>query len=160
ILSIPVALGCALFPQIGVAFFSRESFRPAEDNLRVMAFMVALVYFSMPLGSCLLAAGKQKMWSLVQCLCVVVSLVLNPLLVPFFQGRMGNGGVGLGVASVISEALMIGFGIALVPRGVIDRRLTRLIGLTLVAGAAMAGAAFLAKSLTVFVAAPLSLAVY
>jgi O-antigen/teichoic acid export membrane protein len=134
LLAVPVALGCALYPEIGVALFSRESFRPSEDNLRVMALYLALVYFTMPLGTCIMAAGKERAWSAVQCLCVVTSLMLDPLLVPVFQRRTGNGGLGLCVAAGISEAIMIGFGVALAPMGIFDRRLRRLIWLTLVSG--------------------------
>jgi O-antigen/teichoic acid export membrane protein len=160
LLAAPVALGCALFPEIGVALFSRKSFRPAEDNLRIMSLLVALVYFSMPLGTAILAAGKQRAWSLVQFLCVVVSVVLDPLLVPWFQHRTGNGGLGLCVASVVSEAVMIGFGIALVPKGIFDRKLTRLLFLTALAGAGMVVAAQIFNPLGPVIAAPLSIACY
>jgi len=160
VLMVPVALGCALYPEIGVALFSRHSFRPAEDNLRVMAVFLALVYFSMPLGTAILAAGKQRAWSMVQCLCVVASLVLDPLLVPVFQRRTGNGGLGLCVAAGISEAIMVAFAVALAPSGVFDGRLRRLILLTLVSGAAMVLAAQIVKPLGPYIASPLALLAY
>jgi O-antigen/teichoic acid export membrane protein len=160
LLAVPVALGCGLFPELGVALFSRGSFRPAEDNLRIMAVFVALVYFSMPLGTTILAAGKQRAWGLVQCLCVAASLVLDPILVPIFQRQSGNGGLGLCVAAVISEAMMIACGVALVPKGIFDGRLRRVMALTVVAGTGMAVTALLAKSWGPVVAAPLSLLAY
>jgi O-antigen/teichoic acid export membrane protein len=160
LLAIPAALGCGLYPEIGVALFSRASFRPAEDNLRIMAVLVALVYFTMPLGTAIMAAGRQRAWSLVQCLCVLTSLVLDPLLVPIFQSRTGNGGLGLSVAAVISEAIVIGCGVALIPRGVFDRKLVRVIMLSLVSGAAMMITARIARPLTPFLGAPLSLLAY
>ena len=160
LLAIPAAIGCGLYPEVGVALFSRESFRPAEDNLRIMSLFVALVYFSMPLGSAVMAAGKQRAWSAVQCLCVAISLALDPLLVPVFQSRTGNGGMGLCAASVISETVMIGFGAALVPSGVLDRRLRNVIILALVSGAAMMLMAWITKPLTPFLGAPLSLLAY
>jgi O-antigen/teichoic acid export membrane protein len=160
LLAIPAAIGCGLYPEIGVALFSRESFRPAEDNLRMMSVFVALVYFSIPLGTAIMAAGRQRAWSGVQCLCVATSLVLDPLLVPVFQSRTGNGGVGLCVASIISEVLMIGCGMALVPRGVVDRKFGRVLVLALVSGAAMILVARLARPLTPFLGAPVSLLAY
>jgi O-antigen/teichoic acid export membrane protein len=160
LLAVPIALGCGLYPQIGVALFSRQYFRPAEDNLRIMAILVALVYFSMPLGICIMAAGRQRAWGLVQCLCVAVSLVFDPLLVPVFQRRTGNGGLGLCIAAVMSEAVMIACGVALAPSGVFDRGLRRLLGLTLVSGAAMMVTAQIAKPLWPVIAAPLSLLAY
>jgi O-antigen/teichoic acid export membrane protein len=160
LLAVPVALGCGLFPEIGVALFSRGSFRPAEDNLRIMAVFVALVYFSMPLGTTILAAGKQRAWGFVQCICVAASVVLDPILVPIFQRQTGNGGLGLCVAAVVSEALMIVCGVALVPKGVFDGKLRRVMALTAVSGIGMLVTARLAQPLGPIAAAPLSFVAY
>ncbi len=160
LLVVPVALGCGLYPELGVAIFDRKSFGPAQDNLRILALYLPLLYISMPLGTCILAAGKQREWSVVQSLCVVVSLVLDPLLVPWFQRRTGNGGIGLWVAAVVSEVFVIACGIALAPRGIFDRRFARSVLLALLSGAAMALAAQLLKSINPFVAAPFAVAAY
>jgi O-antigen/teichoic acid export membrane protein len=160
LLAVPVSLACGLFPQVGVSLYSRESFGPAEDNLRIMAFLIFPVYFSMPLGTCILAAGRQRAWSMVQFGCVIGSLLLDPWLVPYFQQRFGNGGLGVCLTGAICEVFMISAGIALAPPGVFDARLRRYILLTLVAGAAMAGTAYVAHALPVLVAAALSFAAY
>jgi O-antigen/teichoic acid export membrane protein len=160
-LVIPVALGCALYPDIGIAIFSRKSFGPAENNLRVLSMFLLLVYFTMPLGTCILAAGKQRQWSLVQSLCVLVSLALDPLLVPWFQRHDGNGGLGICVASVVSEVVVVACGVWLAPRGVFDRRFAKSIFLAGLSGAAMALAARLLKPfLPALVAAPIAVASY
>ena len=156
----PVALGCAFFPQVGVALFSRQMFRPAEANLRVMAAFIPLVYLSMPLGTTIMAAGRQRAWSVVQCLAVGVSVVLDPLLVPVFQHRYGNGGLGLCIASVVSELVMVAFGFALLPRGVLDRGLVRLSGSIAVSGLAFAATAWIANGLPAVVAAGVASAAY
>lgn len=156
----PIAIGTGLFPEIGVALFSRESFRPAEDNLRILSVLIFLVYLTMPIGSSVLAAGKQRVWALVQFLCVLISLVVDPWLVPIFQQRYGNGGLGLCIAAVLSETVMVSFGIALLPAGVFDRKLRRVILLTFISGSAMILAALLARPLGSLVAAGLAVATY
>lgn len=160
LLVVPVALGCALFPDIGAVIFGRQAFGRADDDLRILAIFLFLLYFSMPLGTAVLASGKRKAWSVVQSLCVAVSAILDPLLVPWFQRRTSNGALGLCTATVVSEAIVVGCGIALAPRGVFDRRLVRSILLAVVAGGAMAATARLARPLTSFVAAPISVLVY
>jgi O-antigen/teichoic acid export membrane protein len=160
LLAVPVAAGCGLYPELGVAIFSRKAFGAAEDNLRILSVFLFLVYFSMPLGTCILAAGKQRAWSIVQCLCVVVSLILDPLLVPWFQTHYANGGLGLCTAAVASETLVVVCGIALMPRGVFDRPLVRSILLAILSGAGMAIVAWLAKPITPWLAAPLALLAY
>ena len=156
----PIAIGTGLFPDIGVALFSRESFRPAEDNLRIFSVLIFLVYLTMPIGSAVLASGRQRLWVLVQCLCVVTSLVVDPWLVPIFQQRYGNGGLGLCIAAVLSEAVMVSFGIALLPAGVFDRKLRRTLLLTFTSGSAMIVAAVLARPLGSLIAATLAVATY
>ena len=160
VLVVPVAVGCALFPEVGIAIFSRNAFGPACDDLRVLSIFVLLVYFTMTLGTCLLAAGRQRLWALIQCLCVAVSAALDPLLVPWFQTKMGNGGLGTCVSSVASEICMTAAGIWLTPRGIFDRTLLRQLGLAIVAGGAMATVGIFLRGLSPFVAAPISAIAY
>lgn len=161
LLAVPFAVGCGLYPEIGVALFSRNSFREAEDNLRILSVFLFLVYFSMPLGTCILAAGKHRASSIVQGLCVVVSAILDPILIPLFQKHSNNGGLGLCVAAVISETLVIICGIALAPRGIFDRSLMKSLALSLASGGLMALVArLLHPFLPPIVAAPLAIVVY
>jgi len=160
LLVVPVALGCFLYPDLGIRIFNRDSFAPAEDNLRVLSLLIFLAYFSMPISSALLAAGRQRPWAAVQLLCVLVSLVADPLLVPWFQCRAGNGGLGVCLASVLSEVLMVSAGVALLPRGVVDRALALRLLRALLAGGAMGALARLLASLTPWLAAPLSVLSY
>jgi O-antigen/teichoic acid export membrane protein len=160
LLVIPVALGCGLYPEIGVAIFSKKAFGPAADNLRVLAVFLFLVYFTMPIGTCVLACGKQRAWSAVQSICVVVSFALDPLLIPWFQNRFKNGGLGPSVASVVSELIVVACGLLLMPRGIIDKRLRRTWLMTLIAGGAMVGIASVLRSLSPFVAAPVTISAY
>jgi O-antigen/teichoic acid export membrane protein len=157
---IPIALGGALYPDIGVSFFSREKFGAAEINLRILSVFLFLVYFSMPLGTCILASGKQRAWSAVQALCIVVSLVGDPLLIPYFQDNYKNGSLGLCVAAVISEVLVTAWGIWLAPKGLFDRELGRTLLLTLVAGGVMMAIAILLRGLNSFIAAPFAVLGY
>jgi O-antigen/teichoic acid export membrane protein len=156
----PAALGCALYPDLGIRVYNRVSFGPAEDDLRVMSMLILLVYFSMMLGASLAASGRQRAWAIAQSMCLVVSLVLDPLLIPWFQSHRSNGGLGVCVSGVVSEVLMLAAGVWLAPRGLIDRTLVRTFGLTVVSGLAMAGVARLLHGITPFVAAPLALMAY
>ena len=156
VLVVPIALGCFLYPELGVRLFNRDSFGPAEDNLRILSLLILLCYFSMPISSSLVAAGRQRPWAAIQLLCVVVSLVADPILVPWFQARTGNGGLGVCVSAVLSEVLMVGAGIAMLPRGIIDRALGRRLLLAACAGAAMWLVARLLGGITPWLAAPLS----
>jgi O-antigen/teichoic acid export membrane protein len=160
LLVVPIALGCLLYPDLGIALYDRTSFRPAEDNLRVLSLFVFLLYFTMPLGTCILAAGRQRAWTFVQSSCVIISLVLDPLLVPWFQQRTGNGGLGICAAAVLSEIIVLSCGLTLVPRGIFDRRFWRSLLPVFLSGLAMVVVARVLKSLTSFVAAPVAVTAY
>jgi O-antigen/teichoic acid export membrane protein len=160
LLAIPAAVGTGLFPELGVAIFGTKEFAGAADHLRLMSVFVFLVYFSMPLGTSILAANKQKAWALVQCVCILVGVVGNPLLIPYFQTRMKNGAIGTCVTLVIAEAVVVGCGVALAPRGLFDRGFFKSMSLSVVAGAAMVGVALLTKPISMFLAVPASLLTY
>jgi O-antigen/teichoic acid export membrane protein len=160
LLVIPVALGCLLYPDIGIAFYDRQLFRPAEDNVRILSLFVFLLYFTMPIGICILASGRQRAWTLVQSSCVLVSLVLDPLLVPWFQRRAGNGGLGVAAASAVSEVIVLACGISLAPRGLFDGRFWRSLVPALVSGAAMVATARALTSISSFAAAPIAVGAY
>jgi len=160
LLVVPVSLGCALYPGIPVAFFSRKSFGPAEDDLRLMAAYIFLLYFSMPLGTCVLAAGKQRAWSIVQSLCVITSLILDPILVPWFEKHMGNGGLGVCIGIVVSELVVVACGLKLAPAGIVDRRFLRGVALPLVAGVGMVAVARATHAWSPFISGPLALVAY
>ncbi len=151
LLVVPVALGCLLFPEIGIAVYSRRSFGPAEDNLRVLALFLLLLYFSMPIGNCLLAAGRQRAWAIVQLLCVGVSCVLDPLLIPWFDHRSGNGSLAVCWTAVISEALVIIVGVLLAPRGIFNRGVARSFLSATLSGLAMAAVARALRHFSPFV---------
>lgn len=161
LLVVPVALSCYLYPDIGVTLYSRDAFGPAEDNLRILAPYLFLLYFTMPLGIAILAAEKRRQWALVQSLCVVVSLVADPFLIPWFQERTGNGGLGVCAAAVLSEMAVLGFGIWLGPRGAFNRVFWKTLGLVSIAGVGMTAVALGLRSwLNSFLAAPLALGTY
>ena len=89
-----------------------------------------------------------------------MSVVVDPILVPYFQKRVGNGGLGVCIATVLSEILMMGVGIYLLPRGIFTRNVLKGMALAVVGGCAMAAAAWVLRGITPFVAAPLSTVVY
>jgi len=105
-----------------------------------------------------------------------MSLVLDPLLVPWFQTRTNNGGMGICVSNVGSEILMVAGGIWLLrstggkddedgtnvtqASGIFDQALLRQLALAFVAGLAMIAAARLLAPLPALAAAPVAVAVY
>lgn len=157
---VPVALGCALFPEIGIALFGAPAYGPALDNLRILALYVLLVYFTMPLGTTLTAAGRQRAWAAAQFACVAVSAACDPWLIRWFQQSTGNGGLGVCVSTAGSEVLMVAAGVWLLPRGVLDRSLVRTLASVTLGGAAMTAIALACSAVSPWAVAPMSVLGY
>jgi len=160
VIAAPIALGCALFPQLGLDLFGRAAYGSAGANLRIMAVFVLLLYLTMPLSASLLAAGRQRAWAAAQFGCVALSAALDPLLIPWFQARSGNGGLGVCISTVAGEVLMLAIGLYLLPGGIFDRSHLRSFASVAAAGLAMALTALALSSLTPYTAAPLALLAY
>jgi O-antigen/teichoic acid export membrane protein len=160
LLAIPLALGCALYSDLGIALYGKSGYAPAGQNLIIMSAMVLLVYFSMPLSCALLAAGRQVAWASAQFGCVVLRIVLNPLLIPWFQKHYGNGGLGVCVSSVLCEVGLVAVALYMIPHGVINRALAKVLGKGALAGIAMAAAALGLRSVNAWLAAPVAMVVY
>ena len=161
-LTFPIALSCAFYGDIGVWIFGKQEYAPAVINLAVLSPFLFLLYFSMPLGVSILASGRQKVWSAVQFICVAVSAILDPILIPIFQRRFGNGGLGVCVAAVISELFMVAFGIKLTDKAVFDRNFALGFVRAAGAGAAMSAVAVALRYLGLHsvIAAPIALLTY
>jgi O-antigen/teichoic acid export membrane protein len=160
LLAIPLALGCALYSDLGVAIYGKSGYAPASQNLIVLSGMVLLVYFSMPLSSALLAAGRHVAWASVQFGCVALRIVLNLLLIPWFQKHYGNGGLGVCVSSVLCEVVLVAVALYMIPHGVINRALAKVMGKGALAGIAMAAVALGLRSVNPWLAAPIAAVVY
>ena len=160
IFAVPAFLGCLLFADVGVSLFSRSTFGPAAADLRMLSPFVFLVYFNIVFGTALSAAGKQVAWAWAQSACVLISLVADPLLIPVFQRRYANGGLGVGAATVISEVMIAAAALWIAPRGLVGSSLVKTMARTLLSGGAMAAVALVSRALPWPVSMLASLAAY
>lgn len=159
-MAVPIALLSLLYADVGVSIFGRAAFGRAAQNVQWLSPFILLVYLSMPIGTLLLAARRQRAWTLVQTATLLVSLGLDPLLVGWFQARTGNGGLGICIAMLVSESVMIAGGLSLMPRGMLGRSLAISMLQASFAGACMAAVGLLLAHWNPFVAAPLALVGY
>ncbi len=161
LLGIPAAVGTIVFADTIVAIaFGRSGFAPAADNLRVLSLFVLLVYLNIVSGFVLAAAGREKSWATAQSLCLVISVIFDPILIPLLQANTGNGGLGVCLAIVASEMCMTAAAVALLPRGMLDRHVLGCALRTLAAGVAMFAAGALLSRWSVAAAVAGSLLVY
>lgn len=132
---------------------------PAASILSVMSVFILLVYGSIVIGPSMAAAGLQWWWSAAQSLCLLVSVVLDPLLIPWAQRTFGNGGLGVAISIAVAEIAMVSSGLLILPRGIVDRAVGRTCLRCLTAAAAMAATGLLLRDVPIL-AIPACVVVY
>ena len=154
------ATGAIVFAGVAVGvIYGSDRFAPAAGNLRILASYVVLVYTSIMLGTSIAAANRQLRYAVAQSLCVVIALVLDPILVPYFERTAGNGGLGVSISVTVAEVAMVAAGLAILPSGVLHRSLFATLARALVAALAMAAVGFGLRAQP-FLAVPLSVVAY
>lgn len=126
ILGVLAGAGTALFAPWAVGWiYGTDQFAPAGISLSAMSVFIVLVYGSIVLGPSIMAAGRQWAWCAAQSLCLVVSMVLDPILIPWADRTYGNGSLGVSLSVGLAEVAMVGLGLAILPRGILNRALAR-----------------------------------
>ncbi len=103
------AIGTILFADDAIAIvYGQQQFGPAGIILKVYAPGYLLLFTNVLLGYVLFALARAKAFSVVKVASVVVSTALELVLIPEFQQRIGNGGIGVVAAFVASEFVVFG----------------------------------------------------
>ena len=119
---LPVAVGMSLFAnEIIDTLPYPDAFHNTVPVLRILALTIAPTTLLLILGTIAIAADRQKAWAFGLLATVILNIVLNVIAAPYFQSHYGNGGIGVALATLVSEAFMVVIGIWLMPKGVFDR---------------------------------------
>jgi O-antigen/teichoic acid export membrane protein len=159
-LGVLMSTGTVIFaPFVVRLVYGRTDYDAAGTDLRILAAYLFLVYTSIVIGSVLTATGRQWKWALSQGVCLAISIGLDPVLIPWTQARYGNGGIGVCLAVVGAEIVMVSLGLALLPRDLLDSSHPRTFLRSLPGAAAAAGVGVVLKDVAL-VGIPLSAATY
>ncbi len=138
-------VGTYLFADLAVSVvYGGSKFGPAGMVLKAFAPGLFLLFVDVLLGSVIVAAGRATALAAAKVLNVVVSTGLELVLIPFFQARAGNGGIGVVVAFAASELMMFAAALLIVPRGALSRGLLADLGRALLLGGGTLLVAFVA----------------
>jgi O-antigen/teichoic acid export membrane protein len=114
-------VGTYLFADVGVAIvYGRATFGPAATVLKAFAPGLFLLFVDVLLGSIIVAAGRAGVFAAAKVVNVLASTGLELVLIPFFQARYGNGGIGVVVAFAASELVMFVAAVLIIPRAALS----------------------------------------
>lgn len=155
------AVGTYLFADAAVALvYGHQQFGQAGVILKVFGPGLFLLFIDVMFGNALTALGRAGSFSAVKVASIAVSTGLDLLLIPWFQGRFGNGGIGAVVAGILSEFVVFGGAVWLMPRGSIGTGVFIEVGRALACFAATALLLRVMLPLPLFLGIPMCVAVY
>jgi O-antigen/teichoic acid export membrane protein len=110
--------GTYLFGDVAIGIvYGQRNFGPAGTIVKIFGPGLFLLFIDVLFGYALTALGRTGAFSMVKILSVLVSTGLDLVLIPLFQQRSGNGGAGAVLAFVLSEVVVFGGALLLMPRG-------------------------------------------
>jgi O-antigen/teichoic acid export membrane protein len=116
------ATGTYLFAGTAISLvYGARGFAPAATILEVFAPGLFLLFVDILLGNVLYAAGKGFGFAVAKIASVVVGTVLDLVLIPLFQARYGNGGIGVLVAFALSEFVVFAGALVVLGPATLDR---------------------------------------
>ena len=116
-------VGTYLFADTAIRLiYGTLHFAPAANILRVFGPGLSAV-LGVLFSHVLTALGREREFMVAKVCSVVVSTLLALILIPYFQQRSGNGGIGVVLAFVLSEFVIFGSSLFLMPRGTLGSAL-------------------------------------
>jgi O-antigen/teichoic acid export membrane protein len=137
VIGLPVATGVALISEPLTRTIYGPAFLPSVPSLALLAFTTIPMYTNMILAQILVASNRLAVWTWAMAGASIINPVLNYLLISHFQRTAGNGAIGAALSLLLTEIVMVGFGLVVVPH-VFDSRVLARLGRAAVATAGMA----------------------
>jgi O-antigen/teichoic acid export membrane protein len=154
-------VGTWLFADVAIhVVYGHRAFGPAGIILSIFGLGLFLTFIDVLLGTALTALGRSTAFAVVKIGAVVLGTALELWLIPHFQARTGNGGLGVVVSLVFCEALIFTGLLLLMPRGTVGTGILADAGRALAAALAAAGVLRLLPPLSPWLGIPLCVLLY
>jgi O-antigen/teichoic acid export membrane protein len=113
-------VGTWLFADVAISVvYGHRQFGPAGIILKVYGIGLFLIFVDMLVGMTLAALGRSSAFAVVKSVSVVLGVGLELVFIPYFQHRVGNGGIGVTLANTLSEVALLVGGLLRMPRGML-----------------------------------------
>jgi len=139
IAGIPVSIACFTSSEHIISlFFGLPEFNSAIVLLKIFSLGLLIVYSNFILISVIVASDHQKHWLKIAFIAMLLNPLLNALLIPYFQTKTGNGGIGSAIATLMTEYFLLIMAVSIMPKIVFAQSRVRVILKGFTAGLGMA----------------------
>jgi len=105
---IPVSIGGTLFARPIVSlFYGLKEFEPTVHLLQIFSIGILLIYIDFVLLPLMFAFDRQRKLSIMAFAAMLLNIGLNLMMIPYFQARYGNGGIGAALATLVTEFFLL-----------------------------------------------------
>jgi O-antigen/teichoic acid export membrane protein len=161
LLTVPTsAMIIALAPTVPGLLGWQSEFERSIPIMQLLSLQVPLIAVGMVLGTALISLGEERRWLIVNGITTAVTAGLTVVAIAAFQAMHQPGVVGAATVAIISELMMLGGALFLLPRGSIDRTTVTASVRIVLAGAGLGAVAFWLSPISPIVAAFCGGAVY
>jgi O-antigen/teichoic acid export membrane protein len=123
LLMVPMTAGIVVVaPALPSLFGWPADFGNAVPLMIVLSVQLPIIAVDMVFGVVLMAIGRQGPWVVVGLVAAAAKVILDVLAIPAFENLMGNGAIGASIITLVTEALMFGGALILMPKHLLDRR--------------------------------------
>jgi O-antigen/teichoic acid export membrane protein len=145
--AVPITIGLATFGGYLIAHIYGPSYQASVPVLVVLTFSIPATFLNIQANQTLVAQDRQWHWTIVMALGSVINPLLNIALIPFAQHHWQNSALGAAFALLITETLMMIYGVIVLRRMLIHVTVSRALLGCLVAGLAQVGLLWLCKNM-------------
>jgi O-antigen/teichoic acid export membrane protein len=122
VFGLPASFGIALVAgDIFSLLHYQAGYESAVILIQILALHIPIVGMDMVLGSALIAADRQKQWTIIGCGAAALNPLLNLIAIPLAIHAFNNGAIGAAIITVATEIFMMIGALAIRPRGIMDR---------------------------------------
>ena len=154
LLTVPMAAGLFVAaPIIPTTLHWPSDFENSVPLMQLLSLSMPLLALDMLLGTVVMALGREGRWAVVALVAAIFNPLANIVCVPIFEQATGDGGIGAAIVTGLTELVMFGGVMLLIPRQLFDPRTLWEAARIVLAGMASAAVA----AILLPIALPLSL---
>lgn len=121
LLMVPMTAGIVVVaPAVPSLFGWPADFGNAVPLMIILSIQLPIIAVDMVFGVVLMAIGRQGPWVVVGLIGAAAKIILDFLGIPIFENLAGNGAYGASLVSLVTETLMFGGALILIPKHLLD----------------------------------------
>lgn len=121
VIAVPIGLGVALTAHQVTNLLYGDAYDGAASVLVVLGFVLMLNYFTTVLGQHAVSIGRQRLWTMLLLIALLLTIPLDLVLVPLMRDHYQNGAIAGALSYIVTEGMMLVIGLYTLGRHIVDR---------------------------------------